>query len=340
MELDSKSQDRRSAGPGAYGAEFRHEAFLYSDPDGFLAGTLPFIREGIGAGESVLVAVNSEKIARLKAALGEDDAAAVHFMDMEQIGRNPARIIPVWREFVEERGGQGIPIRGIGEPVWPGRTPDEIDEAQRHEALLNLAFADAPAWWLMCPYDAAGLPDEVIAAVSCSHAHVSGPSEAQDSVDYLAPEQAPGPFDGELAPPPPNHEAIAFDADGLAAVRRFTFAHAAQAGLGATRTSDLVLAVNELATNSVRYGGGRGAVLMWEDGEAVVCEVRDAGRMSDPLAGRHRPDPSLPGGRGLFMVNHLCDLVQIRSRAQGTSVRLRMAGGDASLLESAGQRLL
>src|SRR2546421_585138 len=80
-------------------------------------------------------------------------ARVVEFADMAKVGRNPARIIPVWRQFVSERAAGGGRIRGIGEPVWAGRGPSELAEAQRHEALLNLAFAGTPGMWLLCPYD-------------------------------------------------------------------------------------------------------------------------------------------------------------------------------------------
>ena len=56
----------------------------------------------------------------------------------------------------------------------------------------------------------------------------------------------------------------------------------------------------------------------------MVCEVRDRGRIEEPLVGRRRPEPGARGGHGLWMANQLCDLVQLRSRRSGTSVRLHM----------------
>src|SRR5436309_8731319 len=140
---------------------FRHEAFFYAGAEEFLEGTLDFVREGLTAGEPVLVFVDADKIRRLRAELngnGSDDG--VLFADMAEVGRNPARIIPAWRDFLAAHGAK--PVRGIGEPIWPGRTPDEVVEAQRHEALLNLAFADTPGMWLLCPYDTSGLGPDVI----------------------------------------------------------------------------------------------------------------------------------------------------------------------------------
>jgi anti-sigma regulatory factor (Ser/Thr protein kinase) len=55
------------------------------------------------------------------------------------------------------------------------------------------------------------------------------------------------------------------------------------------------------------------------------CEVRDRGWIDDPLAGRERPSDLRGGGRGLWIVNHLCDLVQVRSSASGSVVRLQMS---------------
>src|SRR5438045_7790277 len=108
------------------GGAFVHEALLYAGVDGFLAGTLPFIREGVEGEEPVLVVAGSEKLDRLRAAL---DGAASHvlFADMAEVG-NPARIIPAWRRFLAEHGTAGRPPRGIGEPIWRGRTDAELVE--------------------------------------------------------------------------------------------------------------------------------------------------------------------------------------------------------------------
>ena len=75
----------------------------------------------------------------------------------------------------------------------------------------------------------------------------------------------------------------------------------------------LELAASELATNSVRHGGGTGTVAMWLEPGAVVVEFSDAGHLADPLTGRLTPPLDSEGGRGLYLVNQLCDLVQVRS---------------------------
>ena len=116
----------------------------------------------------------------------------------------------------------------------------------------------------------------------------------------------------------------AFGAGELAAVREFVSRRARAAGLSASRCDDLVLAANEVASNSVRHGGGRGDLRIWREHETLLCEVRDGGRLDDPLAGRRRPDLMEIGGHGLWIANQVCDLVQLRSFPEGSAVRIHM----------------
>ena len=112
---------------GEHGGGFRHEALLYDDRDAFLEGTVPFVRAGLAADEPVLAALSGRQSAWLSAALGPD-AERVRFADMARLGGNPARILPAWRDFVTEHDASGRAVRGIGEPVWPGRTRAELAE--------------------------------------------------------------------------------------------------------------------------------------------------------------------------------------------------------------------
>src|SRR5215212_12028195 len=231
---------------------FRHEAMLYDGPETFVAGAAPFIRAAVAAHEPIMVAVGAEKIDLLRSHLGED-AEGVVFADMAEVGANPARIIPAWRDFVDANSGSGRPMRGIGEPIWADRSADELVECQCHEALLNMAFADAPAFHLLCPYDTAQLDAEVIAEAERSHPYVGGaPSGAYR-----------------------GHEAVPHFAQPLAQPPAGTPDAAEAAGLSGQPVHDLVLAVHEIATNSVRHGGGTGTLRMWQDHGTVICEIRD-----------------------------------------------------------------
>jgi|SRR5215203_198261 len=159
---------------------FVHEAFLYRGPDEFLRGALQFIRDGIEAGEPVSVVLAAEKITRLREALGEDADRAL-FADMAEVGANPARIIAAWHEFVDEHGAGGRAIRGIGEPIWAERSDSELAECHRHEELLNLAFADTSAFWLLCPYDVSALDPSVVEEAERTHPFMSDVESFRES---------------------------------------------------------------------------------------------------------------------------------------------------------------
>ena len=301
-------------------ATFRHEAFLYAGAEGFLRGTVPFIEAGLEAGEPVLVVVGAAKIEQLRSELGRD-ASEVAFADMAEVGRNPARIIPAWRDFLAAHGA-GRPARGIGEPIDAKRSADELLECQRHEALLNVAFAGGAAWRLMCPYDVASLAPEVVAAARHSHRYVSATNHSEESLDYRG-DTWVGPGEERLPEPPPDALPLAFGAGPLEAVRRFVLDQVSDT-MGFDELSDLLVAVSEVASNSVVHGGGAGTLRVWHTDAGVVCEVRDRGWIRQPLAGRSRPDFQQESGRGLWIINQLCDLVQLRSSPAGTVVRLHM----------------
>jgi anti-sigma regulatory factor (Ser/Thr protein kinase) len=319
------AHDATTEAPGGRGSDpFRHEALLYSGADGFIEGTLPFLRDGAHAGDAALVVVDAAKIERLREALGAD-ADAVEFADMSQVGSNPARIIPAWRAFVESHPARRL--RGIGEPIWAQRSAAELVECQRHEALLNLAFAEAADFTLLCPYDIGTLGPAVIEQARHSHPVLVSGGAGRASTGYVGVEAVAAPFAEPLPEPPDTAYAVAFDTDTLVAVRELVAARATAAGLSQPRTGDLVLAVNEVATNSVIHGGGQGVVRIWCEPDAVICEVSDGGAIVEPLAGRERPPDGHLGGQGLWLCNQLCDLVQIRSFADGAVVRLHMRTG-------------
>ena len=302
--------------------EFRHEALMYSGMNEYVEATSRFIREGVEAGEAALVVVSAVKIEMLRDALGKD-AASVQFADMAGVGINPARIIPAWREFVSGVAGTGRRFRGIGEPIWPERTEDELAECQKHEALLNVAFDGGTAWWLLCPYDVDRLSPDVLDEARRSHPFVWHGSDQRVSEAYLA-DLDLHPFSVPLREPALAPAEVGFDLSSLPELRRQVARHAARAGLGVARVADLAMAVNEVATNSIRFGGGCGVARLWPDAEAVVCEIRDDGQISEPLVGRERPGEDIDAARGLWLAHQLCDLVQIRSVQGGQVVRLRV----------------
>jgi anti-sigma regulatory factor (Ser/Thr protein kinase) len=301
--------------------EFRHEAFLYAGQSDFVAGAARFLREGLAADEAMLVVEPRDRIAMLRDELGED-AGRVMFSDMSDVGANPARIIPAWREFVDVHGAGGKGLRGIGEPIWKERSEDELVECQRHESLLNVAFAGGRPWQLMCPYDTSRLDTAVIDEARRSHEFVSESGDRTVSAEFRGVEASAAPMDSALSEP--RRAGRTFEGDDLLEMRRQVASFATSEGLSAARATELVTAVNEVATNSIAYGGGEGTLRMWRTADAVVCEIRDGGDYRQPLADRVRPGERLDDRRGLWLANQLCDLVQIRTLPEGTVVRVHV----------------
>lgn len=326
---------------------FCHEALFYEGEAGFLDVTLPFIRDAVARDEPILVVVDQGKIDRLRTELSSTgDAGRVQFVDMAEAGRNPATIIPLWHEFVDRHAGEGRRVRGIGEPIWPGRTSQELVECHLHESLLNLAFAGTPAWWLVCPYDTAALDASVVAEAQRTHPVVTAGGLRRCSDDYAGipvygldvPLPEPGgtvrsmSF-GSPAPSASSAPLGASSGGSLGQVRAFVRDAAREAGLDTGRTEELLVAVNEVVTNSIRHGGGSGSLRVWAEGDAgresaagrsLICEVRDRGRIQDLLAGRVLPGSPQTSGYGLWLVNHICDLVQVRSFGDEGVVRLHV----------------
>lgn len=126
-------------------------------------------------------------------------------------------------------------------------------------------------------------------------------------------------------PAPPGSTETGFRVGDLAAIRRFVARRAQELGLEAERLDELRLVVTELAANSAIHSGGPGTLRMWSEGDAVVCEVSDRGRIADPGVCRHPPPLDAESGRGLWVVNQLADRVELRTGTWGSNVRIYMA---------------
>ncbi len=300
----------------------RHLALFYRGPDEYCDAITSFVRDGLSAGERVLVAVPEYRLFSLRTALGSEHHqpdGRLGFADMSTLGRNPARIIPAVQAFIAA-GHQ--PVRFVGEPIWAGRSSAEITEATRHEALINLAFAAADVQ-ILCPYDAARLPDSVLADACRTHPSIAGRQVRGAADAFLGPGGIPERCTAPLTPPPRGAEILRYHAD-LRSVREFAGGLARAAGLPAGRAADLILAVSEIAANTLRHSGGGGIVFGWQAPGELICELRDAGHITDPLAGRRMPDPEQAGGHGMWLVNRSVDLTEIRTGLGGTAIRVHV----------------
>ena len=307
-------------GSGASPEGFRHEALLYAGADDFVSRAGPIVAAAVDAGDPVLIAIDTAKIELLRGYLG-GRAGSVIWKDIRSIGGNPARIIPLWRQFVAGHGPTGRAL-GFGEPIWSGRSAAELLEAQRHEELLNLAFSDARRFTLLCPYDTGSLSPAVVERANHSHPQVLGPVGERPSPSCLGLDAIAGPFGVPLPEPAGLTHELAMRGAAVGAVSRLLAGHAG--GLDDERRDDLTAAIAAVEACMGRPGAWT-RLRVWEEPERVVAEMSGLVPVDDPLAGREWPAPPKGAGRGLWLANQLCDLVQLRSTPDQAVVRLHMS---------------
>jgi serine/threonine-protein kinase RsbW len=116
-----------------------------------------------------------------------------------------------------------------------------------------------------------------------------------------------------------------FTVDHLTGVRRLVAAHARNCGLDEDAVGDLVIAVNEIASNGVRHGSPFARLRMWATDGRVVAEIHDDGKWTPSItAGSTPPAADAEGGMGLWVARQVCSAMYITTGAQGTVVRLEM----------------
>jgi len=279
-----------------------------------------FVREGIEAGEAVLVAVPNDRLAVLRDAL-PDGEGLVHYADATGSGGGTAWVSQRWRAFLEMVDGAAC--RGVVEPGHAGTDPEEPGRRLGLERVLDLA-TDLHPCRLVCPYDADALAERVLAQARALHGRVYEPSRTGPDPRNHNRDPSDGSRIGTGAYGADPVPELRFGRSDLARLRRFVRNEAGTAGVDPSRTADLVLAANEIATNIVIHGGSDGTARCCVVDGAFVCELAGPGTISDPMAGQVRPAPDRSSGRGLWLANQLCDLVEITGTAQGTVTRLHV----------------
>lgn len=309
---------KRRVTPGP--PRFRHQALLYAADHECVDGVARFLREGISGSEPTLVAMPRPALDDVRDAMTGTEREQVVWHDMAEIGANPARLIPQMSAFAAQHGN--ATVRLVGQPLWPGRRAEEVEEVARHESISNLAFARRGAVAL-CPYDTRVMADDVVDSVRRTHplladatGRVGASPDFEDPAGFCAAHRWP------LRPPPADAAAFPLNVENLSAGRDLVRDHAIRTGLTEARLGDLLVAFTEAATNALLHGSGDGTLLVWDEPPCLVIEVDGDGVISDPLAGRRLPATDGNGGRGLWLINELCDLVQLRSGPGGTTVRM------------------
>jgi anti-sigma regulatory factor (Ser/Thr protein kinase) len=297
----------------------RHDAYFYDDAERYVADVLRFVRDGLARDEPVLVAVPDTHLEHLRAGLSPAEAGRVRLCDMAVAGRNPGRLLgSLFGAFVGAHAEGGVRI--VSEVLWPERTDEEYPACVEHEALVNVALADAAAH-VLCPYDAARLPPFVISDATRTHPGLIQDGAQCGSPSYADPRATAASFDRPLTPPPDEAEIVVVNTiTGPRTVRRVAYRFGERAGLPPDRLDDLTITVHELAVNTILHGGGAGLMSVWAADHHVVVQIDDGGHIADPLVGRRPPGP-FEIGHGLAVVHQVADLVRVHRTGEGTTVR-------------------
>nr|WP_254781800.1 sensor histidine kinase [Modestobacter sp. DSM 44400] len=308
-------------------AGFRHDALLYHSSEQMTAVAAPFLLDGLPAGDLAVIAVSGESCGPLRDAVADVVGNDPRVLVLERHNLYRARTptaIRTFRKLAADRGAPGRRVRVVGEVDF-GTTDADWQEWQRYEAVINASFAPLPLWGL-CIVDAT-LPEPILTAVRHTHPQLLGPDGGRTlNPDFVDPAAylrglpvLPEPL--EATPPTLAAEAVT-DFIGLR--------HAVRAQLATVDgpedlMEDFLLAVDEMASNSVRHGAPPAGLRLWTAPGTLVCTIRDSGPgPTDPFAGygpAHGEDLSA-GGMGLWLARQLCDHVAISRDAHGNSIRL------------------
>jgi anti-sigma regulatory factor (Ser/Thr protein kinase) len=314
-------------GDGAGGTTgLRHRVLIAGSPteredvvDVAVAGAL-------AEGDPLLLVVDEDEAARLRRQHGPGMAGAT-VLGPDDFYTQPAWTLARFRHEVEARTAPGTTLRVVAQPGWWDRPPAERDAWLSVEGVANAAFASAPLE-VLCTYDGAAPPD-VLEGARHTHPEVVASGRPRRNPTYTDPALYCTRHRDRPLPPLPGPVAEhPFNGATLAGLRRAVTAWATEGGLPASRVPEVVLAVHEVGTNSVRHGGGEGVVRLGAaTGSELVAEVEDVGVITAPFAGLLPPPRTGEGGYGLWLVHQLVELVEIRSGPTGSVVRLHTRRG-------------
>jgi anti-sigma regulatory factor (Ser/Thr protein kinase) len=314
---------------------FVHQALIYGSDREFIDVALPFIEDGLSAKQPTLVAVQGRHVENLRAALG-GTPYGVTLHPVEDWYETSARTREKFARWAGDRTGRGRRVRLIGEPPWAVGHEAQVRDWARHESVINVAFAGRPITFI-CPYDARVLPQNVLRHARDTHPEILDAGGASPSNSYENPldfcRRLNLAVEAQRGKPALEME---FDIDLLPAVRRVVGSFMLDAELGESRAEELVLAVNEIATNAVIHGRLPATVRAWEANGEIVVAVTDAGEgIRDVLAGQLTPPTASLGGRGLWLTRQLCDAVEVRCDESGCTVTIRAATPSGDLAPTA-----
>jgi hypothetical protein len=148
-----------------------HEAAVYSSDEELMAVVVPFLQDGVEAGEPTLIGWSEPTSTLLRAAA--EVPGVVLLDDIDGSRARPASVIKANRAIFAAFVADGARrIRIVGEVPRPALVA-QWDQWARYEAALNHAYATFPVWNI-CAYDTRAAPERVIAGGGSRRPHAPG----------------------------------------------------------------------------------------------------------------------------------------------------------------------
>jgi anti-sigma regulatory factor (Ser/Thr protein kinase) len=294
----------------------RHSALVYESQDAYVARAVPFLREGLEAGEGVIVAHTKPGLAMMREALGPD-AAHVTFVDVGSAYTRPARTLAAYHKVYVEQLQRTPTLRAVAD-VQFGPEPAEWDIWTGYEAVFNRSFGHLPAW-VLCSYNANGTPDPILEGVWQTHPEVVH-RDAWTASDVY---EDPNHVLRRITPVPkslPELRSIAFGRD-VEHFRERLARELISDEVSERKVLEMLLAATEIATNAIRHGGGVEDVRVGRSDGRFVCEIIDPGPgFDEPAAGYLAPRDGV--GRGLWVARQLTWRIEFFRSPRGFTARI------------------
>jgi anti-sigma regulatory factor (Ser/Thr protein kinase) len=296
-----------------------HEAGFYASDLEFLQLIVPFVTEGLAAGEPVVIGFDDRKSRLVRAALAQPEA--VDFSTDGHLYATPAMAIEAYRQLFERSAG-AEQIRIAGDVPHEGNG-GRFAGWDRYESAVNTVWQKYPVY-SRCLYDTTTAAAEVVDVVERTHRQLitadgqAAPSwRYQDGAEFEPLPARADPLEGSCA------QVTLVDAP-IARVVREVGAQA-QTVLEPITLSDLLFALSEAVSNAEEYGCPPTTIRVWTDSDHVVVHVHDMGfGPDDPLTGLvPTPDNAYGPGLGLWLSHQLEDIDIALVRDRGFTVRLR-----------------
>lgn len=304
-----------------------HELVLHEGTADLVDLMVPFAREGVAAGDQVVVMGEADFVSSLLTAV--PGGPRLRAVIASEDDRFPARELRRFDRMLAELDGTVPGVRVVNQ--MPTMTPDRWLEWRRYEAAVN-AVVDPYRVWGKCGYDIRALEPDMVADLRISHPYVQTSRDRHRSPDFEnLGTRTHAYLDVPGHPVESGEPTLVLDGASAADARRAVRALAARSGLSPTAQESVVLATSEAVANANEHGRPPVLVRAWVgDGGRLTVAVSDGGPGPHPLVGMlpETVHGSSPGG--MWIVHLLLPHVHHRRGDEGYTVTFSVDGGMTS----------